>query len=127
MNENEKPKRKGAFKVETDKERKIFNNTWKQNEKPIEMFRTDFISAMKIPDQSTLDRNYVLIIDAWKQEYDKGVQVPVDLDSMPTPEFSVISPKTNKPDFVRPEEYISQIEKVMPLQHGFVRKNTGST
>ena len=80
-------KKSGAFNLQWEDSKKIFNNTWNQETKPVEMYRTDFITAMKIPDQHVLDDHFIKISDAWKQEYDKGVQVPVDIDSLPKPDF----------------------------------------
>lgn len=46
-----------------------------------QVFRTDFITAMKIPDNQTLPagRHYELV-DAWRQEWERGVQVRYDLE-----------------------------------------------
>ncbi|KAL5257526.1 hypothetical protein ACHWQZ_G012456 [Mnemiopsis leidyi] len=62
------------------------------------MYRTDFITAMKIPDQHVLDEHFIRISDPWKQEYDKGVQVPVDIESLPQPDFKKLdsSEKTSR-------------------------------
>lgn len=84
-----------AFNLCGDDNRKIFNNTWNQDAKPVEMYRTDFITAMKIPDHQTLDNTFILISDPWKQEYNKGVQVPVDIDSLPKPVFKTLEDKTS--------------------------------
>lgn len=53
-------------------------------EAPAELFRKDLISAMKLPDSEPLAPDeYWLIIDQWKQEWERGVQVPVNPDSLP--------------------------------------------
>ena len=40
------------------------------------MFRTDFITAMKIPDSQPLPPGeFVTLTDTWKEEWEKGVQV----------------------------------------------------
>eukprot|EP00112_Aurelia_sp_Birch-Aquarium-sp1_P012469 Seg2622.2 transcript_id=Seg2622.2/GoldUCD/mRNA.D3Y31 product="Protein Jade-3" protein_id=Seg2622.2/GoldUCD/D3Y31 len=54
------------------------------SKRPAEVFRTDFITAMKVPDNHTLapGRNYELV-DTWRQEWEKGVQVPVNPDILP--------------------------------------------
>lgn len=51
-----------------------------------QVFRTDFITAMKLPDsaQLGLDDFYVLS-DPWRQEWEKGVQVPASLEAIPEP------------------------------------------
>lgn len=53
-------------------------------EAPAELFRKDLISAMKLPDSEPLSHDeYWLIVDQWKQEWERGVQVPVNPDSLP--------------------------------------------
>ena len=43
------------------------------------MFRKDLISAMKLADSEALRRDdYVMISDHWRQDWEKGVQVPVN-------------------------------------------------
>ncbi|XP_045203812.2 protein Jade-1-like isoform X2 [Mercenaria mercenaria] len=47
--------------------------------KPAELFRKDLISAMKLPDSEPLaQEDYFLIADTWRQEWERGVQVPVN-------------------------------------------------
>ena len=42
------------------------------------MFRTDLISAMKVPDYHVLSpETYITITDQWRQEWERGVQVGV--------------------------------------------------
>lgn len=59
-------------------------------EAPAELFRKDLISAMKLPDNEPLasDEFYV-IADQWKPEWERGVQVPVNPDSLPEPHVTV--------------------------------------
>nr|XP_057942204.1 E3 ubiquitin-protein ligase Jade-2 [Doryrhamphus excisus] len=68
--------------------------TWvrHQHKKPSEVFRTDFITAMKLPDSAQLgpDDFYVLS-DPWRQEWEKGVQVPANLDAIPQPVVRLLS------------------------------------
>uniref|UniRef100_A0AAQ4QJJ8 Uncharacterized protein n=1 Tax=Gasterosteus aculeatus aculeatus TaxID=481459 RepID=A0AAQ4QJJ8_GASAC len=54
--------------------------------RPPQVFRTDFITAMKLPDSAQLgpDDFYVLS-DPWRQEWEKGVQVPASLEAIPEP------------------------------------------
>lgn len=48
---------------------------------------------MKLADSEPLTpEEYWLITDPWKQEWEKGVQVPVNPESLPEPEVVVISP-----------------------------------
>ncbi|XP_038163175.1 E3 ubiquitin-protein ligase Jade-2-like [Cyprinodon tularosa] len=64
------------------------SSTWVrlQHKKPSEVFRTDLITAMKLPDSAQLgpDDFYVLS-DPWRQEWEKGVQVPANLEAIPEP------------------------------------------
>jgi len=46
-----------------------------------QLFRKDLISAMKLADSEALRRDdYLMISDHWRQEWEKGVQVPVNPD-----------------------------------------------
>lgn len=57
--------------------------------KPAELFRKDLISAMKLPDSDQLNpEDYLTIQDPWKEEWEKGVQVPVNPDAL-APDASV--------------------------------------
>ena len=50
------------------------------------MFRKDLISAMKLPDSEPLGGDdYWSLCDPWRQEWERGVQVPVAPDSLPIP------------------------------------------
>lgn len=61
-------------------------------EAPAELFRKDLISAMKLPDSEPLSHEeYWVITDQWKQEWERGVQVPVNPDSLPEPIVRSIS------------------------------------
>ena len=43
-----------------------------------QIFRTDLISAMKLPDHQNLSPdNYITISDPWRQEWERGVQVMI--------------------------------------------------
>lgn len=66
-------------------------------EAPAELFRKDLISAMKLPDSEPLSPNeYWVITDQWKQEWERGVQVPVNPDSLPEPTVTVTQQSNNK-------------------------------
>ncbi|CAN9501827.1 unnamed protein product [Ophioblennius macclurei] len=73
------------------------SSTWvrHQHQKPSEVFRTDFITAMKLPDsaQLGLDDFYVLS-DPWRQEWEKGVQVPANLEAIPEPVVRLLPEST---------------------------------
>lgn len=53
--------------------------------------RKDLISAMKLPDSEPLTPSeYWVITDTWKQDWERGVQVPVNPDSLPAPKVEII-------------------------------------
>ncbi|XP_049884703.1 PHD finger protein rhinoceros isoform X2 [Pectinophora gossypiella] len=69
------------------------------SEAPAELFRKDLISAMKLPDSEPLTPSeYWVITDAWKQDWERGVQVPVNPDSLPAPKVKLID-NPLPPDF----------------------------
>ncbi|XP_076775011.1 protein Jade-3 isoform X2 [Arvicanthis niloticus] len=105
----------------------------KEHKKSAEVFRKDLISAMKIPDSHHVNPDsYYLFTDTWKEEWEKGVQVPANPDSVPTPSLRsrnrtlptpqkpffcslpvtdlphrrIISEKVKEILFVRPRKYI---------------------
>uniref|UniRef100_A0A4W5MEJ5 Protein Jade-1 n=1 Tax=Hucho hucho TaxID=62062 RepID=A0A4W5MEJ5_9TELE len=48
------------------------------------LFRTDFITAMKLHDKYHLNpEDYYVLADPWRQEWEKGVQVPVSPHIIP--------------------------------------------
>lgn len=48
-----------------------------------QLFRKDLISAMKMADTEILyESDYLVISDPWRQEWEKGVQVPVNEDEI---------------------------------------------
>lgn len=67
-------------------------------EPPAELYRKDLISAMKLPDSEPLSPSeYWVISDQWKQEWEKGVQVPVSPNSLPEPMVtSIQTPSMSK-------------------------------
>lgn len=101
--------------------------------KPAELFRKDLISAMKMADSEQLnDTDYITIVDHWKEEWEKGVQVPVNPDALPSASFRPLSPayrhqvkstptkqkpgsqietKNSSSSFKLPKEYITHSRK----------------
>lgn len=52
----------------------------------VQVFRTDLITAMKIPDSFQLSpEEYYVLADPWRQEWEKGVQVPASAEAIPQP------------------------------------------
>ncbi|KAG5329422.1 RNO protein, partial [Acromyrmex charruanus] len=85
----------------------IYNRT--SAEAPAELFRKDLISAMKLPDSEPLSPNeYWVITDQWKQEWERGVQVPVSPDALPQPRVTVTqtSPLKLQAEFKLPKKLI---------------------
>merc|ERR1719228_1445508 len=71
------------------------------------LFRKDLISAMKLPDNEPLNQeDFWTVTDTWKQEWERGVQVPVKPDGLPEPHVSssVISIKSDR--FTLPKKLI---------------------
>ncbi|XP_034952499.1 PHD finger protein rhinoceros [Chelonus insularis] len=91
-------------------------------EAPAELFRKDLISAMKLPDSEPLSPNeYWVITDQWKQEWERGVQVPVNPDSLPEPVVTITQPPNAKlnGDFKLPKKFIriSRDDYFNPEEH----------
>uniref|UniRef100_A0A8C8VQF8 Protein Jade-1 n=1 Tax=Pelusios castaneus TaxID=367368 RepID=A0A8C8VQF8_9SAUR len=77
-----------------------------EDRKPSEVFRTDLITAMKLPDSYQLNPDeYYVLADPWRQEWEKGVQVPVSPGAIPEPVARVVS-ETKAVTFTRPRKYI---------------------
>lgn len=79
------------------KKNRIYNYGY--SKKPAELFRKDLISAMKMADGEQLGQDeYLSITDTWKEEWEKGVQVPVNPDSLPEPNFRCVKFKEEEED-----------------------------
>ncbi|XP_034153436.1 protein Jade-1 isoform X2 [Esox lucius] len=75
--------------------------------KPSEVFRTDFITAMKLHDTYQLNpEDYCVLVDPWRQEWEKGVQVPVSPDTIPQPVARIMAEKGTEVMFSRPKKLI---------------------
>uniref|UniRef100_A0A8C9AFT0 Jade family PHD finger 2 n=1 Tax=Prolemur simus TaxID=1328070 RepID=A0A8C9AFT0_PROSS len=71
--------------------------------KPSEVFRTDLITAMKIPDSYQLGpEDYYILADPWRQEWEKGVQVPAGAEAIPEPVVRILPPMEGPPAQVSP-------------------------
>ncbi|XP_066286908.1 protein Jade-3-like isoform X2 [Branchiostoma lanceolatum] len=82
-------------------ERSIHSN------KPAEMFRKDLISAMKLPDSQQLQpEEFMVMTDTWKQEWERGVQVPVNPDMFPHPTMKEIVPRDKQGCFKMPRKLL---------------------
>ncbi|XP_039072700.1 protein Jade-3 isoform X4 [Hyaena hyaena] len=79
----------------------------KQHKKPAEVFRKDLISAMKLPDSHHISPDsYYLFADTWKEEWEKGVQVPASPENVPQPSVRIVAEKVKDVLFMRPRKYI---------------------
>ncbi|XP_051700181.1 E3 ubiquitin-protein ligase Jade-2 isoform X1 [Oryctolagus cuniculus] len=76
----------------------------RQNEKkPSEVFRTDLITAMKVPDSYQLSPDdYYVLADPWRQEWEKGVQVPAGAEAIPEPVVRILPPLEGPPTQASP-------------------------
>ncbi|XP_018092192.1 protein Jade-1 isoform X1 [Xenopus laevis] len=78
-----------------------------EDRKPSEVFRTDLITAMKLHDSNQLNpEDYYVLADPWRQEWEKGVQVPVNPEFIPETIARVIAEKDKVVTFTRPRKYI---------------------
>ncbi|XP_032885201.1 E3 ubiquitin-protein ligase Jade-2 [Amblyraja radiata] len=89
-----------------------------EEKKPSEVFRTDLITAMKLPEscQLTADEYYVLA-DPWRQEWEKGVQVPANTSSIPEPVVRV-SPEFEKTHLAPTEQMLASLTGYGPSESG---------
>nr|XP_033795017.1 protein Jade-1 isoform X1 [Geotrypetes seraphini] len=91
-----------------------------EDKKPSEVFRTDLITAMKLHDSHQLNSDdYYVLADPWRQEWEKGVQVPVSQESFPQPVARLIAEKDEVVTFTRPRKYI-QSSGSEPPEPGYV-------
>lgn len=71
---------------------------------------------MKLPDHELLDRNdYIQILDSWKQEWEKGVQVPLNPDALP--KSNITTPETYLTEFESGEKKLFAIPKNLIQVH----------
>ncbi|CAK6965675.1 LOW QUALITY PROTEIN: protein Jade-1 [Scomber scombrus] len=76
-------------------------------QKPSEVFRTDLITAMKVHDSYQLNpEDYYVLADPWRQDWEKGVQVPVSPQSIPQPVARSLAEKGKEVMFVKPKKLI---------------------
>ncbi len=86
------------------------------------LFRKDLISAMKLPDNEPLTSDdYWVVTDTWKQEWEKGVQVPVKPEELPEPHVSKVQvPPQSANRFQFPRKLISMSRNSDTHQVSFV-------
>ncbi|KAG6941144.1 jade family PHD finger 2, partial [Chelydra serpentina] len=85
-----------------------------KEKKPSEVFRTDLITAMKIPDSHQLSPDeYYILADPWRQEWEKGVQVPAGAEAIPEPVMRITPLLEQSPPQVSPSSLsVSEISEV---------------
>uniref|UniRef100_A0A8C3S1R1 Jade family PHD finger 2 n=1 Tax=Chelydra serpentina TaxID=8475 RepID=A0A8C3S1R1_CHESE len=78
------------------------------------VFRTDLITAMKIPDSHQLSPDeYYILADPWRQEWEKGVQVPAGAEAIPEPVMRITPLLEQSPPQVSPSSLsVSEISEV---------------
>lgn len=82
--------------------------------RPSEVFRTDLITAMKLHDSHQLNpEDYYELADPWRQEWEKGVQVPVSPESIPQCAVRTVAEKSTAPLFIKPKKLIRSSESSM--------------
>uniref|UniRef100_A0A8C5M7F2 Protein Jade-1 n=1 Tax=Leptobrachium leishanense TaxID=445787 RepID=A0A8C5M7F2_9ANUR len=78
-----------------------------EDQKASEVFRTDLITAMKLHDSNQLNpEDYYILADSWRQDWEKGVQVPVNPDSVPQPVARLVAEKDKVVTYSKPRKYI---------------------
>ncbi|TRY99104.1 hypothetical protein DNTS_021539 [Danionella cerebrum] len=79
--------------------------------RPSEVFRTDLITAMKLHDSHQLNpEDYYELADPWRQEWEKGVQVPVSPEAIPQCSVRAVAEKSSTPLFNKPKKLIRSSE-----------------
>ncbi|XP_026888369.2 protein Jade-1 [Electrophorus electricus] len=85
----------------------VSNSRRRDGQRPSEVFRTDLITAMKLHDSYQLNsEDYYVLSDPWRQEWEKGVQVPVSPHSIPKPTVRVVAEKSLEILFTRPKKLL---------------------
>ncbi|GBN28988.1 PHD finger protein rhinoceros [Araneus ventricosus] len=78
-----------------------------QESRVTQLFRKDLISAMKLPDNEQLaPDDYIEILDSWKLEWEKGVQVPVKPQCLPQPNVKEIRKRNRMSSYRIPKKLI---------------------
>ncbi|XP_007501103.1 protein Jade-3 isoform X2 [Monodelphis domestica] len=75
---------------------------------------------MKLPDSHHVNPDeYYLFADTWKEEWEKGVQVPASPDTIPQPSLRVVSEKVKEILYIRPRKYI-HCSSQEPTEPGYI-------
>ncbi|CAG0920592.1 unnamed protein product [Notodromas monacha] len=89
---------------------------------PAELYRKDLISAMKLPDNEPLAPDeYYFVQDSWKQEWERGVQWPVNPDYLPEAQVKIVeSAGSSRGDFKPPKNryiHLRDDDQFSPSRH----------
>ncbi|WAQ98834.1 JADE1-like protein [Mya arenaria] len=78
----------------------------------VQLFRKDLISAMKLADSEQLNaEDYLLIADTWRQEWERGVQVPVNATAiLPVVKQEVTDKPKSTGDFKMPKKFLHALK-----------------
>lgn len=102
---------------------RIYNFGYRK--KPAELFRKDLISAMKMADSEQLNESdYITITDHWKEEWEKGVQVPVNPDALPSASFRLLAPSKSSKQSTIPTTPVKHKPSGSQLEHTPSTKQT---
>ncbi|XP_072368518.1 protein Jade-1-like [Scyliorhinus torazame] len=94
--------------------------TRQDEKKPSEVFRTDLITAMKLPEACQLNADeYYILADPWRQEWEKGVQVPANTESIPEPVMRVL-PEFEKTLLVPTEQVLETLTGCESSESGYM-------
>ncbi|XP_067852301.1 protein Jade-1 isoform X2 [Heptranchias perlo] len=94
--------------------------TRQEEKKPSEVFRTDLITAMKLPESYQLNVDeYYILADSWRQEWEKGVQVPANTESIPEPVVRVL-PESEKTLLAPTEHMLETLTGCESSESGYV-------
>ncbi|XP_042902159.1 PHD finger protein rhinoceros isoform X2 [Parasteatoda tepidariorum] len=105
---------------------KIYNSSCRK-EKPDELFRKDLISAMKLPDNEQLDEaEFWDVSDSWKQEWERGVQVPVNSKNVPNPDVRILRERSKSVLFKLPKKLMRTTEDNFFSSEHHVLTDTGA-
>ncbi|CAN9500261.1 unnamed protein product [Ophioblennius macclurei] len=89
--------------------------------KPAEVFRKDLISAMKLPDSHHVPpEDYYLLADTWRQEWEKGVQVPASPDTIPEASVRIVEEKSAELLYSHQRKYVQSAALEATAEPGYV-------
>lgn len=100
-----------------------------EERKLAELYRMDFITAMKIPDSEFFEsENAFQVVDSWRQDWLRPIQVPVNVGSIPRPVYREVqerSKKSTSSGYKLPKKYVRVVKTgdYNPGKHHFSPNN----